>query len=272
MKLFKLFYLAALCMVVTMASCSGEDGERGPAGEDGDSITGPAGADGTSCWDLNGNGVGDAEEDINQDGDFNALDCQGTNGTNGTNGTACWDLNGNGVGDANEDSNLDGNFDAMDCQGTNGEDGQDGNANVVAHVLDISTLPDYNNIAISVNDGVVGDVDLDLANDITDYAFIFYLTGDFTGSNYYIPGSLFPDFDAYVVVRISPFDGAIALDFFRQSDDTEYTVNQGDIASITVVAIELTNTSKNAENVMAGLKAAGVDVRDYNAVATYFGL
>ncbi len=58
------------------------------------------------CWDLNGNGVADPEEDINGDNEFDALDCQGTN---------CWDLNGNGVEDPEEDINGDGVFDAFDC-------------------------------------------------------------------------------------------------------------------------------------------------------------
>ena len=59
------------------------------------------------CWDLNGNGVSDPEEDINGDNEFDALDCQGRN---------CWDLNGNGVGDPEEDINGDEQFDALDCQ------------------------------------------------------------------------------------------------------------------------------------------------------------
>jgi len=32
-------------------------------------------------------------------------------------GLACWDINGNGKRDPEEDKNQDGNFDAMDCQG-----------------------------------------------------------------------------------------------------------------------------------------------------------
>ena len=41
----------------------------------------------------------------------------------------CWDLNGNGENDADEDTNLDGVWDALDCrgaQGPAGADGQDG--------------------------------------------------------------------------------------------------------------------------------------------------
>lgn len=50
-------------------------GPPGPTGEDGE--------DGLSCWDLNGNGIGDPEEDVNDDGNFDALDCQGPQGEQG---------------------------------------------------------------------------------------------------------------------------------------------------------------------------------------------
>ena len=61
---------------------------------------------GLACWDLNGNGVEDPEEDQNEDGDVNVLDCQGLR---------CWDLNGNGVEDPEEDINDDGFIDTRDC-------------------------------------------------------------------------------------------------------------------------------------------------------------
>jgi hypothetical protein len=40
------------------------------------SISGADGKKGLSCWDLNGNGKEDPDEDKNQDGNFDALDCQ----------------------------------------------------------------------------------------------------------------------------------------------------------------------------------------------------
>ena len=107
MKNLKLFSVAILAMAITLASCSGSDGEQGIQGKpgpQGDSIKGDKGdqgdqgdpgADGISCWDLNGNGVGDITVDAN-----------------------------------NEDLNLDGVVDALDCQGAPGQNGQDGNANV----------------------------------------------------------------------------------------------------------------------------------------------
>jgi len=53
--------------------------------------SGVAGSDGLNCWDLNGNGVQDAAEDINNDGSWDALDCKGDTGIAGTAGV-------NGIG------------------------------------------------------------------------------------------------------------------------------------------------------------------------------
>jgi hypothetical protein len=50
-------------------------------------------ADGISCWDLNGNGINDPNEDVNADGTFDALDCRGQDGV----GVASTVNNGNGT-------------------------------------------------------------------------------------------------------------------------------------------------------------------------------
>jgi len=115
--------------------------DEGPAGEP---AAGRDGTDGLICWDINGNAVPDPEEDINADGIWNALDCQGAPGapgqigadgdsgvagepgTDGTDGLSCWDLNGNGLTELNEDVNGDGVVDILDCQGPAGPAGVDG--------------------------------------------------------------------------------------------------------------------------------------------------
>ncbi|MEN8135753.1 MAG: hypothetical protein ABFS18_09510 [Thermodesulfobacteriota bacterium] len=75
---------------------AGPEGPQGPAGADGvDGATGPQGVAGT-------------------DGQ------NGTNGIDGLNGLSCWDLNGDDIADANEDVNGDGYWDTLDCRGTNG--------------------------------------------------------------------------------------------------------------------------------------------------------
>jgi len=50
----------------------------------------------------------------------------GAAGTSGTNGISCWDLNANGINDAGEDINADGNWDALDCAGAAGPTGAAG--------------------------------------------------------------------------------------------------------------------------------------------------
>ncbi len=47
----------------------------------------------------------------------------GQNGTNGQNGLNCWDLDGDGVNDANEDVNNDGSWNVLDCRGSQGPAG-----------------------------------------------------------------------------------------------------------------------------------------------------
>ena len=61
-------FLVAVTLTLGLAGCDGDDGAAGAAGTPG--AAGPAGTDGLACWDLNGNGVGDPEEDINGDGVF----------------------------------------------------------------------------------------------------------------------------------------------------------------------------------------------------------
>ena len=111
-------------------------GPEGPAGASG--VDGQDGADGVNCWDLNGNGLEDAEEDVNGDGQVDVLDCQGVAGAAGldgqdgqdgqdgedgrigragADGLHCWDLNGNSLEDPDEDVNGDGAVDSLDCRG-----------------------------------------------------------------------------------------------------------------------------------------------------------
>ena len=45
--------------------------------------SGVAGLNGINCWDTNQNGINDPSEDINSDGNWNALDCIGATGDTG---------------------------------------------------------------------------------------------------------------------------------------------------------------------------------------------
>jgi hypothetical protein len=46
-------------------------------------VEGPQGDPGLACWDLDGDGEGDIDEDVNDDGNYDALDCQGPQGPPG---------------------------------------------------------------------------------------------------------------------------------------------------------------------------------------------
>ena len=66
---------------------NGSDGATGPQGTQGaDGPKGVAGADGLHCWDLNGDGIQDDDEDVNADDTWDADDCKGDLGPVGPQG------------------------------------------------------------------------------------------------------------------------------------------------------------------------------------------
>ena len=77
----------------------GEDGEDGAAGEDGED--GEDGADGLPCWDLNGDGEPNPEEDINGDGVVDVEDCRGDGASDS--GSESIDDDGDGLSEAEGD-------------------------------------------------------------------------------------------------------------------------------------------------------------------------
>lgn len=110
---------------------------------------------GIQCWDFNGNGINDPEEDINGDGGFDTSDCLAAAGFPLPDGLACWDTNENGVADfggvdddgnaiANEDVNGDGTIDTIDCRGLAGESGATGATGLNCWDLNGNGQPDAN--------------------------------------------------------------------------------------------------------------------------------
>ena len=67
------FLLLAFAFGLGLAGCEGSDGAPGANGANG--ADGTDGADGQACWDLNNNGIGDPDEDINGDGVVDVYDC-----------------------------------------------------------------------------------------------------------------------------------------------------------------------------------------------------
>ncbi|UII80817.1 collagen-like protein [Flagellimonas sp. CMM7] len=104
MKLNRLFPAAIVIITVCLTSCTTEDGLDGVKGDPG---TIGDGATGINCWDTNSNGTNDEEEDTNQDGEFNALDCRGMDGADGANGVDGVDGE-NGTNGSNGENGVDG--------------------------------------------------------------------------------------------------------------------------------------------------------------------
>ncbi|WP_431127807.1 hypothetical protein [Flagellimonas flava] len=116
MRFFRLLRSSIPIFLLVSIACSPEDGANGADG-----------LAGLNCHDANGDGINQDSEDINNDGQWNYLDCQGITGdqgNDGNSGTSCWDTNGNGQVDPGEDINNDGNLNGLDCQGMDGESGE----------------------------------------------------------------------------------------------------------------------------------------------------
>jgi len=70
-KSIPVYHFVFLCSAsLLLAGCEGDDGAAGSSGTDGTD-----GAAGLNCWDLNGNGIADPDEDLNGDGVVDVLDC-----------------------------------------------------------------------------------------------------------------------------------------------------------------------------------------------------
>jgi hypothetical protein len=96
----------------------GDKGDKGEPGADG--AQGLTGTPGLACWDANGNGSPDTDEDLNGDAIVDVKDCRGEKGlagASGAEGISCWDLNRDGNRDPEEDLNQDGQTDVLDCAG-----------------------------------------------------------------------------------------------------------------------------------------------------------
>lgn len=71
-----------------------------------------------ACWDVDADGLQDAQEDLNGDGLWSEADClpiAGAAGPPGAPGISCWDLDGDGVADPEEDLDGSGTVDVSDC-------------------------------------------------------------------------------------------------------------------------------------------------------------
>jgi len=144
--------------------------------------------------------------------------------------------------------------------GTNGQNGEDGNANVQTFTFDVSA-ESGSSIDLSITEFTQSVLD----NDV----ILWYLkVGNLS---YPIPGS---GPNAGYVVRTYAQVGTTRLNFHNWNG-TSYSINAGDIDMVKIIIIESTNTTAKSlgkQHVFNELKAAGVDINNYNEVMDYYGL
>lgn len=154
------------------------------------------------------------------------------------------------------------------ADGVDGEDGIDGNANVQSSTINMDAW----------NGGEFFEFDMPVvAEERANYAFLFYLeyflNDDF--ARHSVPGAPFDEtFTAdvnYALTEVGIQGGIIT---FKDNQGADFAVAPGFYLNLIIISIEInTLEGKNGStDILAELKAAGVDTNDYNAVAAYFGL
>jgi len=147
--------------------------------------------------------------------------------------------------------------------GQDGTNGQDGNANVQTFTFDTST-----------EDGQIWNIDApQLTQDVLDNdGVLTYLRRG--GSYYFVPGTSFND-----EIKAVLLPSIVQLLFYNRLSGANVTPAVGNYDLLKLVIIESSNTTagrgtskSKKQNVFNELKAAGVDVNNYNEVMDYYGL
>ena len=184
--------------------------------------------------------------------------------------------------DKDEDINNDGQVDALDCQGANGQQGdpgQDGNANVRKFELDVDIFSQgdgeigFDGGYIITNDDVENNAFLFyLENILGNFSLYLFIPGGNTSFDRYYNMEMVPDVnnlingsDFLLILKYTNYSGTV----IEPGWDDNYDI-------LHVVMIEHNNmamSGKNGEQALkAQLKTAGVDISDYHAVMAHFGL
>lgn len=229
-------------------SCSGKDGDVGPQGESGEN--------GYHCWDTNTNRSNDPEEDTNDDGEWNNLDCIGMDGLNGIN---CWDLDADFMNDTNEDTNEDGKWDVTDCQGA------DGNADVQKIILDLNDA----DIFFSTLELAVPQLTSEI---LQEYVLLFHFEYvSIGGSSYFsIPGGL-AQWDRSYNVAFAPGFVYIIVSNFDGSDTDPGWLGEWDFLHITLIKISALEDKGQTAQIQKALMEADIVIEDHKALSPYFG-
>ena len=243
--------LILLALSLILMSCSGEDGAIGPQGESGEN--------GYHCWDTNTNRSNDPEEDTNDDGEWNNLDCIGMDGLNGENGINCWDLDADFMNDPEEDTNEDGKWDVTDCQGA------DGNADVQKIILDLNDA----DIFFSTLELAVPQLTSEI---LQEYVLLFHFEYvSIGGSSYFsIPGGL-AQWDRSYNVAFAPGFVYIIVSNFDGSDTDPGWLGEWDFLHITLIKISALEDKGQTAKIQKALMEADIVIEDHKALSPYFG-
>lgn len=152
-------------------------------------------------------------------------------------------------------------------QGADGVDGVDGNANVQAVAVNMDAW----------NGGLFFEFDMPVApEDRDNYAFLFYLEYIYDSqfvARHAIPGSSYDgEFVVDVIYAMTGEESGILL--FKDFQGVPYAVAPGTYLNLIIISMEINalEGKKGSTDLLAELKAAGVDTNNYHAVAAYFGL
>nr|WP_298922795.1 hypothetical protein [uncultured Allomuricauda sp.] len=183
--------------------------------------------------------------------------CTGEDGADGLDGL-------DGLDGTNGINGADGNTGPAGTDGTDGIDGIDGNANVTHLSFEFmeGQYDGSSTISLAVEELTV-EV---LAEDTV----LYYLVRDGGNPNaiayYSIPGlGIAGDYTIGVFAQ-----AGTATISFRNFDGSAYQLSNDEFTGAKVVIIESSN--QTTSKTLAGLKSAGIDVNDYNAVAKHFNL
>tara|TARA_R110000868_G_scaffold367508_2_gene630500 strand:+ start:84 stop:671 length:588 start_codon:yes stop_codon:yes gene_type:complete len=159
---------------------------------------------------------------------------------------------------------VDGVDGANGAQGIPGENGADGNANAAVLYYDTTALSGTN-FALDVPEFTE---QLLIQSTVLVYAQI-------ASTHYSVPGTI--GFGISTGLNLNT--GLALISFYNTDDATSYAVTEGGVDAVKIVIIDsssfdtrVASKSANAKDVLSVLKADGVDVNDYNAVAAYFNL
>ncbi|SNZ00905.1 collagen-like protein [Flagellimonas pacifica] len=265
MKLKRLLVLGCMAIAVAFVSCSkGDAGEQGLKGDPGESIKGDKGDKGDTG---NTGDDGDSAYEIAVAEGFEGTEAEWLESLNGEDGEDGDD------GDSAYEIAVAEGFEGTEAEwleslnGAPGEDDQDGNANVLYHDVDLSDIGSTSAITVNLFEEMEG---VNEVEDFTKHAFFYYLT-DSADRIWSTPG-------VYVITITSArlyiggeLLGHLRIQFFDYNGNPQTVSN---LDNLRIVAVELPGLgAKNSENdLMARLKAAGVDTGDYHAMATYFGI